>query len=254
VVVNADARGVAALLLAPFVYATGCDWTTLDAVEWVAESEETGPSDAMVAKGDARDEAGIDAGASDASSGGDSLHRAPVDAGEDADASTSAACGPEEQVLEEWTFDASVSNWTISAQSGVQATLAWTGAVGEPSPGSLDVEITPRTSDAGTTSGAWPQYGMTLGNLSGRTVSAWVWLESGPSPQVKLFVQTGTEWVWADNGTVHLSPNVWTCVSLPVSSPSYSGENYDPTDVIRLGFELLGVDSFRVYIDTVRIY
>jgi hypothetical protein len=43
-------------------------------------------------------------------------------------------------------------------------------------------------------------------------------------------------------------------VSLPISVASYTEPNYDPTNVIDIGFELLGTAPFEVYVDTVRIY
>jgi hypothetical protein len=233
-----------ALLLAASTCATGCGWTNLDAVGTVLAANDTGPPDVSV-----------DVPPVDASRSKDASDGSPEDTRQNREAST-LPCTTAEPLVEEWTFDADagVSGWSISAQSGVQATLTWTSAVGDPSPGALQVEVTPRSSDGGATSGAWPQYNTPLGNLSGRTISAWVWLDSGPSPDLKLFVQTGTQWVWADNGTVQLSPKAWTCVSIPVSSPSYSGENYDPTEVVRIGFQLFGADPFRVYVGTVRIY
>jgi hypothetical protein len=86
------------------------------------------------------------------------------------------------------------------------------------------------------------------------TMSAWVKLTSGPSPQLKVFAQTGSQYAWSDNGTIFLSAGVWTCVSLPFSSPSYQQATYDPTQVIRIGFEMLATSSFQLYVDTVSIY
>jgi hypothetical protein len=221
-----------------------CGWANLDALETAPLTAEVGSPDTSV---DVKD--------LDARSMHDASDRRSTEAGQKPDAGAlTFPCTNTETTVMEWTFDTSVSGWLISAQTDVQASLAWTSAEGKPSPGALQIEVTPRESDAGATSGAWPQFGMKLGDLSGRTISAWAWLDSGPSPELKFFVQTGSQWVWADNGTVHLSPKVWTCVSLPVSSPAYSGENYDPTDVVRLGFQVFGVSPFRLFVDTVRIF
>ncbi len=81
-----------------------------------------------------------------------------------------------------------------------------------------------------------------------------MWLESGTSPQVKLFVQTGTTYAWADAGTVVLAPRAWTCLSLDLSAPQYNQPNYDPTKVITLGFETQAIDPFRLFVDDVRYY
>jgi hypothetical protein len=154
----------------------------------------------------------------------------------------------------QWSFDANVDGWTLAIDTNVQAQLAWIGGVGYPAAGALRVDVAPRASDAGGLSGAWLRYEMGGTDLTGRTVSAWVWLESGASPHLKTFVQTGTQYAWADDGTVLLSPHVWTCVSLPVSAPSYNQPSYNPGNVVRIGFEVLGQSPFVLFVDTVRYY
>jgi hypothetical protein len=155
----------------------------------------------------------------------------------------------------EWTFDSSVQGWSVETDTGVPATLTWTGAAGDPSPGALQADIAPAATDSGTVTGAWvsfvPESPL---DLSGRTITAWVWLDSGDSPNLKTFVQTGDQYNWADNGTVHLFAHEWTCVAMPVSAPSYRQPNYDPTRAIKLGFEMLGLSPFRLLIDSVRYY
>jgi hypothetical protein len=180
---------------------------------------------------------------------------APADGGDGGDGGASSlACGAVESPAQEWPFDSDVAGWTLTMDTGVVGALSWTGSAGNPSPGALEVEVTSSAPDAAA-DGAWAEYDTPLGNLSGRTVAAWVWLDSGPSPHLKLFVQTGLQYTWADNGTVDLPSHVWTCVSMPVSSPSYTnGPNYDPTSVVRLGFEMLASSPFRIYVDTVRYY
>jgi hypothetical protein len=118
----------------------------------------------------------------------------------------------------------------------------------------VEVQIAPLKRDKGSPNGGWIQYAHTFGDLTGRTVSAWVWLESGPSPDLQVFAQTGTQYDWGDNGTVQLRPQTWTCVSLAISTPYYNQPSYDPTDVVTTGFLFLGLASFAVYVDTVRIY
>jgi hypothetical protein len=114
--------------------------------------------------------------------------------------------------------------------------------------------VKPASADASLT-GTWAHIALpSASDLSNRIVSAWLWLDSGPSPHVKVFAQTGTMYKWADNGTLFLVPNQWTCVSLPVSTPVYSQPNYDPTKVVAIGFEMLGTAPFRVLVDSVRYY
>jgi hypothetical protein len=170
----------------------------------------------------------------------------------DVDAS-SLPCNSSVTPVRAWTFDSDTEGWVFLLNSGVSGGVSWTGSTGDPSPGALEVDVTSLPADAGTLNGGWVEFQATaLGNLTGRVVSAWVWLDSGTTPNVKVFVQTGSQYTWADNGTVHLMPHVWTCLSLDVSSPSYTnGPDYDPQNVVRLGFEMLGPTPFRVYVDSV---
>jgi hypothetical protein len=139
--------------------------------------------------------------------------------------------------------------WT---DTGVTGTLTWTGSTGDPQPGALQVDVTPAVGDAGALTGGWVLYNMSATNLTGRTISAWVWLNTATSPEFKVFVQTGTQYVWADGGSLRLEPYTWTCVSLNLMAPAYNQPEYDPTSVISLGFEMLGTTPFQLYVDTVR--
>jgi hypothetical protein len=179
----------------------------------------------------------------------------PVDGTSTApDAPSSSPCMPQTTPIDEWTFDSEVQPWTFAIDTGVQATLTWTGTAGNPTLGAVEFDVTPRPSDGGSTSGAWIEYDTALGNLTGRTVAAWVRLVDGTSPQFKVYAQSGSQYIWEDNGTVTLAPQTWTCVSLPVSSPSFNQADYDPTDVIRIGFEMLATSPFRLDLDTVVVY
>jgi len=204
----------------------GCGWKELDGIG----APLAGDAQALDSTTDAPEDAGA---------AGDALSEAGV---------SSLACTGDQPAVEEWTFDSGIEGWTLSIDTGVD------GSTGDPSPGALRVDVAPYVDDAGGINGAWLVYEMPLGDLSARTVSAWVWLDSGTTPHLKVFVQTGTQYAWGDNGTILLTPRTWTCVSLPVSTPAYNQAHYDPTDVITVGFELLGAASFQLYVDTVRIY
>ena len=90
----------------------------------IEASAETGPSDATRPRDAPEEEAATESGPS------------------------LLPCTATETPLMEWTFDASTSGWTLSIESGVQATITWTAATGNPSPGAVRVDVTPRTSDA----------------------------------------------------------------------------------------------------------
>ena len=211
--------------------ASACVWDRLDAIEGLP----------LI---------GVDAaiGATPAEGGGSG------DTGAGSDGPSSNPCMTQTTPIDEWTFDSEVAPWTFAFDTGVQATLTWTGTVGQPALGAIEFDVTPRPSDGGSTSGAWIEYDTALGNLTGRTVAAWVRLVDGTSPQFKVYAQSGSQYIWEDNGTVTLAPQTWTCVSLPVSSPSFNQADYDPTDVIRIGFEMLATLPFRLDLDTVVVY
>jgi hypothetical protein len=209
-----------------------CAWVSLDAIA---------PAPAA---GDAQPPP-VDAPPADASGGFDD--GPPI-------SPSSPACAAPATPVNQWTFDSTVEGWSIETDTGAQATLAWSAATGDPAPGSLQADVTPSSSDASLT-GAWVRFLMTTpADLTGRTISAWAWLDSGQSPHLKTFVQTGAMYEWADNGTIFLGTHQWTCLSLPVSTPSYSQPSYDPTKVVALGFEMLGTGPFRLFIDSVRYY
>jgi hypothetical protein len=241
-----------AWLLAMALELSGCGWTELDAIaqgaaDAQAPDARAHPQDVTDASNDATDASSV---ATDAS------HDA-TDASEDAlpDGEVSSlACTGDEATVYDWTFDSNVAPWALSLDTGVTASLMWTGTTGYPSLGAMEVQITPQQSDGGTPNGGWIQYSHAFGDLTGRTISAWVWLESGTSPDLQVFTQTGSHYAWGDNGTVQLRPQTWTCVSLPISTPYYNQPGYASTDVVTIGFLFLGSASFAVYVDTVRIY
>jgi hypothetical protein len=210
----------------------GCGWKELDAVGTAPLADKVPVLDAATDTQEAAD------GPGEAAEAG----------------SSSAACSGDHTPVQQWTFDSTAQGWTLSLDTGVDASVAWIGTTGNPSPGALQVDVTPYADDGGAMNGAWLQYDMPLGDLAGRTVSAWVYLDSGTSPSLKVFVQTGTQYEWADNGIVLLAPRTWTCVSLPLSTPAYNQPSYDPTEVINVGLQLLGAAPFHLYVDTVSIY
>jgi hypothetical protein len=225
----------------------GCGWKELDAISSASLAVDAQGLDA------ASDAAASDVRDSDVR---DSDVRDEVDAptGVPEAGVSSLACSGDQTATIQWTFDSAIEGWILSLDTGVDASLEWIGTTGDPSPGALQVEITPYAGEGGAINGGWLQYNTALGDLAGRIVSAWVYLDSGTSPALKVFVQTGTQYEWADNGTVTLAPRAWTCVSLPISTPAYNQPNYDPTAVIRVGLQLLGSAPFQLYVDTVRIY
>jgi hypothetical protein len=170
------------------------------------------------------------------------------------DGPSSLPCSSSTAPLAEWTFDATTQGWTMDLSTGLIASLTWTSSTGNPTRGALQVDFTtPAPPNAGASSTVWMHEDMGPSNFTGRTLSAWAWLDSGPSPRFLTYAQTGTQYEWADDGEHTLALHAWTCVSLPLSKPTFNQPNYDTTQVIRIGFEMISNSPFRVFIDTVRV-
>jgi hypothetical protein len=136
-----------------------------------------------------------------------------------------------------WSFDTDVQGWELSGPG----TMVWTGAVGDPGLGAIQVDWT------GTTH---PRLVQALGDLRGHIITAEVWVDSGTNVLTKLFVQSGTKLVWADGGVVTPTPGQWTCLALDIDNPAFSKNMFDPTNVSVVGLELGDNGGGRVYFDT----
>lgn len=148
-------------------------------------------------------------------------------------------CGTAGTATKIWSFATDVEGWDFA-----DGTMIWTSTVGDPNPGALQVDWT----------GALPVHPrrvQALGDLRGHVVTALVLVNSGAPVGVKVFVQTGSRYWWADGGVVMLPSGQWTCVTLDIDNPAFSRQQYDPTDVQVLGLELQTASSGRVYIDQV---
>jgi len=150
------------------------------------------------------------------------------------------ACNQTGTPIRVWSFASSVEGWDL----GDPGTLIWTAAKGSPDPGALQVDwsigqpVHPRRLEA-------------LGDLRGRIVTARVWVDAGVNVAIKVFVQTGNRWWWADGGIVTPPQGQWTCVSLDINNPGFSRLQYDPSDVQVLGVELQTTGTGRAFIDQV---
>jgi hypothetical protein len=151
-----------------------------------------------------------------------------------------ASCSQAGSPIMTWSFDTDVQGWALSGAG----TMVWNATVGSPSPGALEV-------DWNNGQAIQARLVQALGNLSGRIVTASVWLDTGTGVQARIFVQTGTRSVWADSGYVTLKAGQWTCLALDIDNPVFSRQQYDPTNVQVLGVDMQAGGTARLYIDTV---
>jgi hypothetical protein len=259
-------HAIRAAVVVAFVWAghSACDWEELDAIASLQGAGDVQVSDAEVVA-DGSEAADVSDGetedgrlfsdsssrAQDATSAGDGANTADAFDALAADASeTSVACATAgASAVKQWTFDATTEGWAVL--DGTGTTVTWVNA--GPTPGALEVDGLPVIGDAASSQSHIGVDELPGVDLSGRTLSALLWLDSGTSPTIKLFVQTGPLYTWADGGSIVLPLRTWTCASLNVSAPSYTSQNgvYDPTDVVRIGFELDETAPYRLYIDSV---
>jgi hypothetical protein len=251
----AHALRTTAVLAVVWVAHSACDWQDLDAIVPLPGGGDDGAYDVeTVVNGSEDGQQAVDADAQtrDATSAGDGTNAADTSDGMAGDVATVPTCGStNSQVTKQWTFDATTEGWKV--EDGAGMTILWNDTVGWPTSGALEVDSAVNSSDAASNQAYIGFDESPSADLSGRTVSAWLWLDSGTSPDIKLFVQTGNIYTWADGGSFVLAAHTWRCVSLDVSSPEYVSQNgvYDPTDVLRIGFELDGAGPYRLYVDSV---
>jgi hypothetical protein len=251
-------RVASGAVLAFAVATAACGLAQLDAIGPPAEGRDSTADSSDAERSSSLDGMDKPDAVSDGSSGNENLDArardsAPEDAANDAPTPSSPACEKATDPVTQWTFDTSIESWISTPSADASAPLTWTGSTGDPTKGALELVYTPPSPpDSGTENGVWLDVDIDASDLSKRTVSARVWLDEG-SLQLLTFVQTQTDYAWGDDGVISLPTRKWTCVSLPVSTPVFSQPDYDPTQVIRIGLEMLSDTPFRVYVDTVSV-
>lgn len=223
----AHALRTTAVLAVVWVTHSACDWQDLNAIVPLPGGGDAGAYDAeTVDEGSDSAHEASDAVAQmgDATSATDGTDAADTSDGQAGDVAMVPTCGSTSSpVTKQWTFDATTEGWKV--EDGAGMTIQVNNNVGWPTSGALEVDSTVNSSDAASNQAYIGFDESPAADLSGRTVSAWLWLDSGTSPNLKLFVQTGNIYTWADGGSFVLAAHTWRCVSLDVSSPNYVSQN-----------------------------
>jgi len=147
-----------------------------------------------------------------------------------------------------FTFDADLEGFEVGwAESGGSqdtalqdaTTLTWDSANGNPDPGAMS-----STSPfAGPENKAQLQITVSSTDLTDGTVTAWIRLESGLSTDeanpggAKLFVKSGSGYVWASGPWANLVEGEWTQLTLNTALPDYEDAGFDPSQIVQLGVE-----------------
>jgi len=157
-----------------------------------------------------------------------------------------SACSNGTNPLQIWSFDGDLEGWTWVSDSGASGAIRWSSTVGNPTPGSVQF-------DAASGSGVMGDILYTLAtpaDLSGRTLCAWVMLESGSAVSVN-FIAATTLVTTALGPSTPLTPGSWTCVSFEPDAPESAPDGYDPTSIRWIGLQPWGGAPFRIYVDQI---
>lgn len=162
-----------------------------------------------------------------------------------------------------YTFDTALEGWEVQHIENIDTGLGGASSIaqlsfdesdGEPDEGSLKLEVPFSFTGGGPlTELAKVHIGVNLEeaqDLSGKTVTAVVKLTSAevttdgegePTETCpiggKLYIKTSVNYDWADGGSTNLVLGEWTTVSLDVDTPSWSADDYEPTETLQIGFE-----------------
>lgn len=140
-----------------------------------------------------------------------------------------------------FSFDAGVEGWALSPYDENDGTLMWTGATGNPDAGALLSE---------TISLQYPKSEQAYGDLTGKVITARIYLESG-SAVVRVFAQSAQS-RWADGGGYTAVAGEWICASLDVSNPVSAHTAFDPQTIWAIGVQVVTDEPSRLSIDDVR--
>jgi hypothetical protein len=182
--------------------------------------------------GDTGGSGGVDAGSSNEDAGG-----------------AAAGCGAAVPTAT-WAFASDLESWRIETDAAATGSLNWTAATGDPAPGALQLDATVTTGTGPGNVRVYLDQGSTR-DLTGKVIYARVLLEAGPGVSAKVFVQSGSGYVWADGYEVLLDAQRWNCVSFDPERPSVSALGFDRADVRKIGVFFFGDASPRLYIDQV---
>lgn len=123
------------------------------------------------------------------------------------------------------------------------ATVTHSSTFGSPDPGAMEV-MTSSNRAIILAHDESPAVDMT-----GRTLSANVFIQSGSTVQVWLYVQTGSNSAWTDSQYLSLASGVWNCITMDMSNPDNPHPEFDPADVRAWGIRITSNGGFEVYVD-----
>ncbi len=126
--------------------------------------------------------------------------------------------------------------------------LVWQATGGSPSAsGILQLDVAP-----GAQSG-FVNLPMSATDYSGGIFSLRVFVAAGTDVGLKLYMQSGSTFAWADAGQVQPTPGQWRCLSFDTANPAVAGGSFDTTEVVEIGVEVTGSGDITLLIDDARL-
>jgi hypothetical protein len=169
----------------------------------------------------------------------------PVNATFHIDSVTDGSGGTQPPILSH-TFDTSLQGYVAESSvvdAGVPPVLTWDSAVGDPSPGSL--ELTSDFTDYNQTTDVAVTIAP-LANLTGKVLHAKVRLDANdggasfPAGYVQLHASSnsGTAYIYASGPGTPLTAGVWTDVSFDLAAPNFAQAGFDPSLIVDVGLQI----------------
>ncbi len=150
------------------------------------------------------------------------------------------ACTPGGTQVYLASFATDLEGFSVTGSGG--PALTWNGSVGNPELGAMELDA--------SGGGAMQVRSQTVpGDLTGRVMSANVYVEGASSVDIMLYAQSGEQAKWADGGTITAAPGQWYCLALDLDNPVTASGLFDPADVRVVGIDVQRSGAFSVYID-----
>jgi hypothetical protein len=147
-----------------------------------------------------------------------------------------------------YTFDTGQEGFAVGVLNPTTLaapTLSWDSAVGNPTPGSLSLSATFTGASQGV---AVNKALSTPLDLTGQLLNVSVRVDTDPAASssnpagVQLFVKSGPQYIYANNGWTNLAAGGWMNLVFDPSAPGYTGtadgSTFDPADIRELGIEM----------------
>ena len=125
--------------------------------------------------------------------------------------------------------------------------MAWSDLISHSSPGALRADVSVHGFDD---MNYFRYFHESLGDLSGKTITAYIYLESGPFMIATIYA-LDADWYWANGDWVTLSVGEWVCAALELDAPLNTTGSFSPTTILDVGVGFQGDGDAILVLDDV---